>query len=73
MITFAESQIAAIRSALASKVLVITGGPGYDRSGDFAHPVSRRGRTPAVRPHGSRRKTHDRSDRIQDRSLTTRS
>ena len=62
----AESQAAAIRLALMSKVLVITGGPGVGKTTIVkAHPAHPRGqgrRPPALRTDRPRRQADDRGD-----------
>ena len=68
-LALAESQIAAIRLALMSKVLVMTGGPGrgqdHNRQGDPAHPRGERHQPSAVRADRPRRQAHDRGDRLR--------
>ena len=55
---------AAIRQALTAKALVITGGPGVGKT-TIVNPQGPYGQgraAAALRAHGSRGETHDRSD-----------
>ena len=68
-LSLAESQVAAIRLALISKVLVITGGPGVGKT-TIVRPILRilaaKGvRLAAVRADRPRRQAHDRGDRLR--------
>ena len=69
-LALAESQVAAIRLALLSKVLVITGGPGGGQADDHRQPQScaflaGEGREPvAVRTYRPRREADDRSNGV---------
>ena len=62
-LALAESQVAAIRLALMSKVLVITGGPGVGKTtivNAILRILAAKGtNTSAVRPDRPRRQTHD--------------
>ena len=66
--SLAESQVAAIRLALLSKVLVITGGPGVGKTTivncDPADPAAKEV-TAAMRTDRPSRQAHDRSDRLR--------
>ena len=68
-LALAESQVAAIRLALMSKVLVITGGPGVGKTtivNAILRILAAKGtNTSAVRPDRPRRQTHDRGDRLR--------
>ena len=68
-LALAESQVAAIRLALKSKVLVMTGGPGVGKTTivqrNPAHPRGEGHRPSAVRPDRPRRQAHDRGDRLR--------
>ena len=68
-LSLAESQVAAIRLALMSKVLVITGGPGVGKTTivnvDPAHPRGKGRQPAAVRADRPRRQAHDRGDRVR--------
>ena len=68
-LSLAESQVAAIRLALLSKVLVITGGPGVGKTtivNSILRILGRQGRQPvAVRPNRPCRQVHDRSNRVR--------
>ena len=78
-LAFAESQVAAIRLALMSKVLVMTGGPGRRQDDDRqCHPALTRSEgseAPAMRSNWPRRETYDRGDwlRGQDHPPAARS
>jgi exodeoxyribonuclease V alpha subunit len=65
----AERQVAAIRLALVSKVLVITGGPGvgktHYRQFHTAHSVGEGRHPAALRPDGPCREAHDRGDGVR--------
>ncbi|MGR3592031.1 MAG: AAA family ATPase [Limimaricola soesokkakensis] len=66
-LSLADSQAEAIRLAIRSKVLVITGGPGVGKTTivnfNPAHPASKVGRAFALCSDRPRRQAHDRSDR----------
>jgi exodeoxyribonuclease V alpha subunit len=55
-LALAETQVVAIRLALISKVLVMTGGPGV---GNPAHPRGERHGPSAVRANRPRCEAHD--------------
>ena len=68
-LSLAESQVAAIRLALLSKVLVITGGPGVGKTtivNSILRILAAKGVEPvAVCPDGPCRQAHDRSHRVR--------
>ena len=67
-LALAESQVAAIRLALMSKVLVMTGGPGGQDDHcqrHSAHSLGEGGEAAAVRSDRPRRQTHDRGNRLR--------
>ena len=68
-LSLAESQVAALRLALVSKVLVITGGPGVGKTtivNSILRILSAKGRQPAaVRTHRPCREANDRGDRVR--------
>ncbi len=59
----AESQVAAIRLALISKVLITWRRQDHHRQGGSVHSGGQRGKAFAMRPDRPRRETHDRGDR----------
>ena len=68
-LSLAESQIAAIRLALLSKVLVITGGPGVGKTtivNSILRILAAKGRQPAaLRADRPSRQAHDRGHRLR--------
>ena len=67
-LALAESQIAAIRLALVSKVLVMTGGPGVGKTtivNAILRILSAKGVRLFLRADRPRRQTHDRGDRLR--------
>jgi exodeoxyribonuclease V alpha subunit len=58
-LTLAVSQKAAVATALGSKVLVITGGPGVGKTTIVTHSLSEGCEAVALRAHRPRRQAHE--------------
>jgi ATP-dependent exoDNAse (exonuclease V) alpha subunit len=71
-LVLAESQVAAIRLALMSKTLVMTGGPGVGKTtivkGILRISLSKKRAALAMRADRPRRQAHDRGDRLRSQN-----